>query len=50
MRIVILCGGESPERDVSLASGSSVARALLERGHEVLLVDPAAESPYWRDP
>ncbi|GAA0396778.1 D-alanine--D-alanine ligase [Streptomyces luteireticuli] len=45
MRIVILCGGESPERDVSLASGGSVARALLERGHEVVLVDPAAEVP-----
>nr|BAD60786.1 D-alanyl-D-alanine ligase [Streptomyces lavendulae subsp. lavendulae] len=50
MRIVILCGGESPERDVSLASGSSVARALLERGHEVLLVDPAAGEPVLAGP
>ncbi|MEV3991401.1 D-alanine--D-alanine ligase [Streptomyces sp. NPDC049837] len=45
MRVVILCGGESPERDVSLASGPPVARALLERGHEVVLVDPAAAEP-----
>ncbi|MFD7626602.1 D-alanine--D-alanine ligase [Streptomyces sp. NPDC059851] len=50
MRIVILCGGESPERDVSLASGGSVARALLERGHEVVLVDPAAEAPVLAGP
>ncbi|TVL90332.1 D-alanine--D-alanine ligase [Streptomyces sp. SAJ15] len=50
MRVVILCGGESPERDVSLASGSSVARALLERGHEVVLVDPAAAVPVLAGP
>ncbi|MER5970613.1 D-alanine--D-alanine ligase [Streptomyces sp. NPDC002055] len=50
MRVVILCGGESPERDVSLASGSSVAGALLERGHEVVLVDPAAAEPVLAGP
>ncbi|MGW1376701.1 D-alanine--D-alanine ligase family protein [Streptomyces sp. NPDC002446] len=50
MRVVILCGGESPERDVSLASGWSVARALLERGHEAVLVDPAAEAPVLAGP
>ncbi|MFI1255453.1 D-alanine--D-alanine ligase [Streptomyces netropsis] len=50
MRIVILCGGESSERDVSLASGWSVARALLERGHEVVLVDPAAAVPVLAGP
>ncbi|MBP2400641.1 D-alanine--D-alanine ligase family protein [Streptomyces syringium] len=50
MRIVILCGGESPERDVSLASGWSVARALLERGHEAVLVDPAAAEPVLAGP
>ncbi|MFC9229871.1 D-alanine--D-alanine ligase [Streptomyces decoyicus] len=50
MRVVILCGGESPERDVSLASGPSVARALLERGHEVTLVDPSAEEPVLAGP
>ncbi|QEV22575.1 D-alanine--D-alanine ligase family protein [Streptomyces alboniger] len=50
MRVVILCGGESPERDVSLASGRSVARALLERDHEVMLVDPAAVEPVLAGP
>ncbi|WP_066935103.1 D-alanine--D-alanine ligase [Streptomyces sp. NBRC 110611] len=50
MRVVILCGGESSERDVSLASGWSVARASLERGHEVVLVDPAAEVPVLAGP
>ncbi|GAA2994794.1 D-alanine--D-alanine ligase [Kitasatospora albolonga] len=50
MRIVILCGGESPERDVSSASGRAVAAALLERGHEVVLVDPAASEPVLAGP
>lgn len=42
MRIVVLYGGTSAERDVSLVSGRAVARALVEAGHDVLLVDPAA--------
>ena len=39
MRIVVLAGGLSPERDVSLSSGCLIANALLENGHEVLLLD-----------
>ncbi len=39
MKIVVLAGGLSPERDVSLSSGSLIANALLERGHQVLLLD-----------
>ncbi len=39
MKITVLCGGLSPERDVSLSSGSLVAAALQRRGHEVCLVD-----------
>ncbi|MFB6536543.1 D-alanine--D-alanine ligase [Streptomyces noursei] len=50
MRVVVLCGGESAERDVSLASGRSVARALLDLGHEVTLVDPAAAVPVLAGP
>ncbi|MGI5350508.1 D-alanine--D-alanine ligase family protein [Streptomyces sp. CA-250714] len=50
MRVVVLCGGESSERDVSLASGRSVTRALLDRGHEVVLVDPAAAVPVLAGP
>ena len=39
MKIVVLAGGLSPERDVSLSSGSLVANALAEMDHRVLLVD-----------
>jgi D-alanine--D-alanine ligase len=39
MKIVVLAGGLSPERDVSLSSGSLIANALIESGHEVLLLD-----------
>lgn len=39
MKIVVLAGGLSPERDVSLSSGSLIANALTERGHRVALVD-----------
>jgi D-alanine-D-alanine ligase len=39
MRILVLAGGLSPERDVSLSSGSLVANALLDNGHEVGLID-----------
>jgi len=39
MKIVVLCGGLSGERDVSITSGTGVARALRERGHQVVLVD-----------
>ena len=39
MKIVVLAGGYSPERDVSLASGSLIANALLDKGHQTLLLD-----------
>ena len=39
MKIVVLAGGYSPERDVSLYSGSLIANALLANGHEVALLD-----------
>ena len=39
MNIVVLCGGLSSERDVSITSGTGVARALRERGHKAVLVD-----------
>jgi D-alanine-D-alanine ligase len=41
LRITVLMGGTSSERDVSLASGIRVAEALRSRGHEVRAVDPA---------
>lgn len=39
MKIVVLAGGLSPERDVSLSSGSLIANALMQLGHQVLLLD-----------
>ena len=39
MRIVVLAGGTSTERDVSISSGILVAAALREKGHEVVLLD-----------
>jgi D-alanine-D-alanine ligase len=41
MRLCILLGGTSAERDVSLVSGEGMARALANRGHDVTLLDPA---------
>ncbi len=40
VRIAVLLGGRSAEREVSLNSGAQVARALRERGHEVVEIDP----------
>lgn len=39
MRIVVLAGGLSTERDVSISSGSLVADALRKKGHDVVLLD-----------
>jgi D-alanine-D-alanine ligase len=39
MKIAVLMGGISGERDVSLASGAQVIQALREAGHEVVGVD-----------
>lgn len=39
MKIVVLAGGLSMERDVSLSSGTKICRALRARGHKAVLVD-----------
>ena len=39
MNIVVLAGGLSTERDVSLITGSMVSRALREKGHNVIMLD-----------
>jgi D-alanine-D-alanine ligase len=41
LKIAVLCGGVSTEREVSLVTGRAVGLALCERGHDVLLVDTA---------
>ncbi|RDV84086.1 D-alanine--D-alanine ligase [Ammonifex thiophilus] len=39
MRVAVLCGGNSAEREVSLRSGEAVYRALRERGWEAVKID-----------
>lgn len=39
MKIVVLAGGLSPERNVSLVSGTDICRALRQMGHRAILVD-----------
>lgn len=41
MKIAVLLGGATAEREVSLASGLAVIRALREKGHDVAAVDTA---------
>jgi D-alanine-D-alanine ligase len=44
MKITVMLGGPSAEREVSLRSGAAVAQALRSRGHEVHELDPKTES------
>lgn len=39
MKIVVLAGGVSTERDVSFKTGEMVTKALRENGHQVILLD-----------
>jgi len=39
MDIVVLCGGYSPERNVSLSGGTVITDALRSKGHRVVPVD-----------
>ena len=39
MKIVVLAGGISTERDVSLSSGGMIYRALKKKGHQAILLD-----------
>lgn len=39
MKIVVLAGGTSTEREVSIVSGTMVCRALREKGHRAVLTD-----------
>jgi D-alanine-D-alanine ligase len=48
LKIAVLLGGPSAEREVSLRSGAAVASALRSLGHEVSEVDPRVEG--WKLP
>jgi D-alanine-D-alanine ligase len=39
MKVVVLLGGNTPEREVSLRTGAGIGRALIDLGHEVTLLD-----------
>ena len=39
MKIIVLAGGTSTERDVSLITGTGVYTALRSKGHQVILLD-----------
>ncbi|WP_017327206.1 D-alanine--D-alanine ligase [Synechococcus sp. PCC 7336] len=45
MEIVLLAGGQSPERDVSLVTGKAVRVALEDLGHTVTPLDPGRDLP-----
>lgn len=38
MKIVVLAGGTSTERDVSIVSGTQVCKALRSKGHQAILL------------
>ena len=42
-RIAVLLGGLSPERDVSLVSGRACAKALREKGYDVVEIDASRD-------
>ncbi len=44
MRITVLCGGPSSEREVSLISGKAVAQGLLDAGHDVFVSDVSPDN------
>lgn len=52
MKIVVLAGGTSTEREISIISGTGICRALRQKGHEAILVDLfcGLEEVNWEDP
>ena len=52
MKIVVLAGGTSTERDVSIVSGTGICGALRQKGHQAILVDVfcGVEKVDWEDP
>ena len=39
MKIVVLCGGISTEREISIISGTQVCLTLRKKGHRAILLD-----------
>ena len=52
MKIVVLAGGTSTEREISIVSGTGICGALRQKGHEAILVDIfcGVEDVDWENP
>lgn len=52
MKIVVLAGGTSTERDVSIVSGTGICTALRQKGHQAVLADIfcGVENVDWENP
>ena len=50
MKIVVLGGGISTERHVSLVTGTSICKALRARGHKAVFVDMFLGLENWEGP
>ena len=52
MKIVVLAGGTSTERDVSIVSGTGICNGLRAKGQRAVLVDVfcGVENVDWEDP
>lgn len=52
MKIVVLAGGTSTERAISISSGTGICRALRQKGHRAVLVDIfcGVEKVDWENP
>jgi D-alanine-D-alanine ligase len=45
MKVLVLAGGDSNERAVSLNSGAAICQALMRLGHQVRALDPGTGQP-----
>lgn len=45
MNIVVLCGGISPEREISIQTGKNVCKALRRKGHCAIVIDVYCGNP-----
>ena len=52
MKIVVLAGGTSTERTISIVSGTGICKALRQKGHQAVLADIfcGVENVEWEDP
>ena len=49
MKVIVLAGGTSTERDVSIVSGTKVCEALREKGHQAILMDVFCGKEDWKE-